>query len=344
MNLLIDDKIPYIRGQAERLGNCTYMPGTKITRKDVEGADVLIVRTRTRCDASLLSGSSVKLVVTATSGYDHLDTEFLDSAGIAWYNCPASNAMSVVQYVQTALLRLAHIGMVDLSMATVGIVGVGNVGSRLQKVLSQMGVRTLLCDPPRADKGEQGFMPLSDLVLQSDVITFHTPLTHKGIYATYHLADAKFFSLCAQKRPVIINAARGGVVDEALLKQALSDGTVRASVVDTWEGEPKIDAELLARCYIATPHIAGYSVDGKAKATRMALEAVAKWLDRDISFVVEPPAITESYRYNMLEEPFCPELRYYDPLYDTAIFKTYPLLFEQLRGSYPLRRESLLPV
>lgn len=338
--LLIDDKIPYIRGHAERLGTCTYMPGSQISRADVQKADILVVRTRTQCNAALLEGSPVGLVVSATSGFDHLDTEFLDRAGIAWRNCPASNAMSVVQYVVCSLLVLDHIGTIDWNNLCVGIVGVGNVGSRLQSALNDLGVRTLLCDPPRAEQGEQGFIPLAEIARRANVVTFHTPLTHSGPHKTHHLADANFFAACAENKPVLINAARGGVVDEALLLRALDCGNIKACVVDTWEGEPQINRELLQKAIIATPHIAGYSADGKANATRMALQAVAHWLGRTETFDIQPPSLPFPYQYNPLQAPFCPALRYYDPLFDTAILKTFPALFEQLRSHYPLRREG----
>lgn len=340
--ILIDDKIPYLHGQAEQLGCCTYMPGARISPADVKDKDVLIVRTRTRCDAALLQGSSVRLVVTATSGYDHLDVEWLQQAGIAWRCCPASNAMSVVQYVITTLLRLHLMERLDLTAATVGIVGVGNIGSRLASSLSGLGVRTLLCDPPRAEKGEAGLVGMNELISQSDVITFHTPLTHNGPHATYHLAGAHFFDLCRERRPIVINAARGGVVDEELLLRALCDGTVREAVIDTWQTEPSTDRELRDRCLIATPHIAGYSADGKANATRMSLQAVAEWLGTDIAFEVEPPQIDPSFAYNTEQPPVTEALRYYDPLFDSNRFKAAPMQFEQQRGTYPLRRECPL--
>lgn len=328
MKVVIDDKIPYIRGEIEKLADdVVYKKGGDIFRDDVSDADILIVRTRTHCDEQLLSGSKVGLVVTATIGYDHLDTAYLEQAGIQWTNCPGCNASSVRQYVHNALFA---IGKLKAGLVA-GVVGVGHVGSLVADDLTHEGLRVLRCDPP---KGEPA--TLEDIAENADIITFHTPLTFDGDCPTYHMADRKFFERLKHK-PVIINSSRGGVVDEKALLDALESGKVSACVIDTWEGEPKIDSDLLDKAVIATPHIAGYSADGKANATRMALEAVCRFLGKDERITVCPPELPDGYTYGD-ESEGC--LRLYDPRVDSKRLKSRPSEFEQLRGNYPLRREK----
>lgn len=348
MKLVIDDKIPYIRGEAEKLGACTYLPGKDITHADVEDADVLIVRTRTRVDRALLEGTKVQAVITATIGFDHIDTEYLDESGIFWTNCPGCNAASVGQYVRCCLLRLD--GALDFGNITLGIVGVGHVGTAvLQNMLeAKLFSRILLSDPPREERGEkalpadgvEGFVSLDEIAQNCDVITFHTPLTTSGAHPTFHLADRAFFEACRRK-PLIINAARGGVVDEGALLAAMNEGRAAGAIIDTWENEPRVNAELLRRAVFATPHIAGYSADGKANATRMALQAAARHLGRDdVHFNVNAPQAPAYYTYNPYPDRVDPDLLRYDPKVDSTALKRFPSLFEQIRGNYPLRREK----
>lgn len=340
MRLVIDDKIPFLRGVPERLGfEAVYLPGAGITAADVRHADALMVRTRTRCDAGLLEGSSVKFIVTATIGFDHIDTAYLCRAGIAWTNCPGCNAASVGQYVASALLVLQEEKMLSVSSATVGIVGVGHVGREVERAVRALGCRVLRNDPPRAGaEGGEGFVGLDTIAREADVVSFHVPLTREGPHATFHMAGSAFFS-GLRKRPVLINAARGGVVCEEALLKALRDGTVSQAVVDTWENEPHISSALLEQALIATPHIAGYSADGKANATRMALTAVCRHFGVEPRFNISPPALPASFvpAANLQERA----LQLYDPRCDSRRLKEHPEQFEQLRGNYPLRRECV---
>ena len=342
MLIIIDDKIPFIRGEAEKLGNVRYLPGAKITPEDVREADVLITRTRTLCNKALLEGSQVKFIATATIGYDHLDVDYLREAGIAWTNCPGCNATSVAQYVETSLLLLEREGKVNLRDCTVGVIGVGNVGRRVVERLEQMGCRVLLNDPPRAER-EADFRrhaaSLRDLQEQCDVITIHTPLVTDGKHPTHHLINAAFLH-DLKRRPVLINAGRGEVVDGAALSEALDNERVSAAVIDTWENEPNIDRNLLQKVFLGTPHIAGYSADGKANGTRMALEAVAHYFNKEVQFEVNAPALPTDYAYypEMAVATDSP-LRFYNPLRDSEALKAAPENFEKLRGDYPLRRE-----
>ncbi len=327
MKAIVDDKIPYIKGKIEQLvDEVVYMSGSAISATDVKDADILIVRTRTRCDEQLLDGSRVKLVVTATIGFDHLDTQWLKQQGIRWTNCPGCNASSVRQYVHNSLhvLGSLHPGL------TAGVVGVGHVGSLVADDLEACGLTVLRCDPP---KGEP--YTLEQIAAEADIITFHTPLTHDGDCPTYHMADEHFFKRLG-RRAIIINAARGGVVDEEALLNAMDKGRIGAAVIDTWEGEPEINRELLRKASIATPHIAGYSADGKANATRMSLQAVAGFLGKPFDIEVLPPPLPDCYSYNGDEHGlFC----LYDPRTDSERLKADPSGFEWLRGHYPLRRE-----
>ena len=380
LRLVIDDKIPFIREAAARLGECIFLPGAAITADDVREADVLITRTRTQVNRALLEGSKVQLVVTATIGHDHIDKAYLAEKGIAWHNCPGCNAHSVAQYVRNSLWIAAAEGCfganrptsdknlgnlphstthnvayskafdptnasfcATLRGLTVGIVGVGHVGTAVAEILAAEGCRVLRCDPP---KGEPH--TLADLAREADVISLHTPLTFEGEHATFHLADRAFFE-SLQRCRVFINAARGECTDTAAVEWALSEGKIRAAVIDTWENEPHISASLLRAALIATPHVAGYSADGKANGTRMSLEAVARHFGLDAHFDIPAPALPAEFSYgalpttlsHRLPERALAQLRLYNPLTDTERLRTAPEDFEQQRGNYPLRREEI---
>ena len=336
MKVIVDDKIPYIReALAQVADEVVYLPGASFTREAVADADALIVRTRTRCNCDLLAGSRVKFIATATIGYDHIDTTYCKEAGIQWTNCPGCNAGSVEQYVHSVLLLLKREKGLSLKDATLGIVGVGHVGSRVARMAKELGMRVLLNDPPRADRGEEGFVGLDVLAKECDVLTFHTPLYKEGIYRTYHLVNNELlFSL--KRKPYLINSSRGEVVDTASLLAALSAGKVKDAIIDTWENEPEINKDLLKAAYLATPHIAGYSADGKANASRMSLEALCKFFHIDASFEIVPPALPCMAIPDDEDEAF---LQRYNPIHDSEWLKNAPEKFEWFRGHYPLRRE-----
>ena len=323
MKVIIDHKIPYIKEAIENItDDVVYLPGNAFTRETVKDADALIVRTRTKCNRELLEGSKVKFIATATIGYDHIDTEYCREAGITWTNCPGCNAGSVEQYVHSVLLLLKEKKGLDLKNATIGVVGVGHVGSRVARMAEGLGMKVLLNDPPRAEQGEPGFVDLATMARECDVITFHTPLNREGAYRTYHLVDEDFlFSL--ERAPFVINSSRGEVVDTASLLVALAAGKIKAAVIDTWEYEPRISKELMEVAFLATPHIAGYSADGKANATRMSLEALCRFFGIEADFSILPP-----------EGP-----KGYDPIRDSEWLKASPEKFEWFRENYPIRRE-----
>lgn len=336
MKVIVDNKIPYIKGQIEKVADeVVYLPGNAFSREEVADADALIVRTRTICNRELLEGSRVKFIATATIGFDHIDVVYCQEAGIAWTNCPGCNAGSVEQYVHAALLLLKRRKGLDLNRATLGIVGVGHVGKRVKRMAEELGMRVLLNDPPREDNGEMGFVSLQTLARESDVITFHTPLNREGKYKTFHLADRKFFD-SLERKPFLINSSRGEVVETGALLAALREGKVKEAIIDTWESEPDINLELLDSVFIGTPHIAGYSADGKANATRMSLEALCRFMGKEAHFDVAPLSLPERTYSDDAETAF---LQLYNPMDDHDRLKSEPERFEWLRGNYPLRRE-----
>lgn len=334
MKIVVDDKIPYIREALSRVSDeVVYLPGSAISASDVRDADALIVRTRTRCDRRLLEGSRVQFIATATIGFDHLDTDYLSKAGIRWTNCPGCNAGSVAQYLHTALLLLHQERGLSLPHSTLGVVGVGHVGTLVAEVGCRLGMRVLLCDPPRAERGETGFLPLETLMREADVLSFHTPLVRDGHHPTFHMADEAFFRALARK-PIMINTSRGEVVDGEALLVALDEGKVSEAIIDVWEHEPHIDLRLLERVYLGTPHIAGYSADGKANATRMVLASLCHHFGLpEMDFGIAPPPPPAGVN------PSDP-LSFYDPRRDSRALKDSPARFEDLRGNYPLRREQ----
>lgn len=338
MRVIVDDKIPYIREALEAMGaEAQYIPGCDITPEVVREADALIVRTRTRCDATLLEGSRVQFIATATIGYDHIDTDYCASHGIYWTNAPGCNAASVCQYIQSVLLLLQKEQGLTLSNATLGVIGVGHVGTLVAEMARSWGMRVLCCDPPRAERGEQGFVPLDDILREADVITLHTPLTQGGPHPTFHLADEHFFA-SLRRKPYFINTSRGETTDTAALLQALKRGDISQCIIDVWEHEPDINHELLDLCYIGTPHIAGYSADGKANATRMSLEALSRHFELGAKPEILPPAPAQTTIHAASRSEAL--LNIYNPHTDSSALKASPSLFEHLRGHYPLRREE----
>lgn len=334
MKIVVDDKIPYIRDAIDKVcQEAVYIKGTEINASDLRDADALIVRTRTRCNEHLLGGSSVRFVATATIGIDHLDTEWMDHMGIRWVNCPGCNAGAVAQYVEAAMERLRRDNMeMEWENTTVGIVGYGHVGRRVKEVFERLGARVIVNDPLI---GMAHFVDMDTLANEADIISFHVPLERRGPYATYHMADRRFFSkLRRQKGTWIINTSRGGVVDENALMEAIDNGRVRGAIIDTWENEPYIDMRLLEKAYIATPHIAGYSVDGKVAADNMVMREICQFFDLRYPGDIEVPKLPGWMPKGEI-------LDWYDPMVDTEKLRGNPDLFEELRGNYPFRRERI---
>jgi erythronate-4-phosphate dehydrogenase len=341
MKIVVDDKIPYILEKLELLADeVVALRGSEISADDVKEADALVVRTRTRCDETLLKGSRVQFVATATIGFDHIDTAYLERAGIRWTNCPGCNAASVAQYVKCSLLLLERQKGLSLQHSTIGIVGCGHVGSKVKAVAERLGMRVLVCDPPleqqeakRQKPMANSYVSLDVIERESDVITFHVPLTRDGEYATIHMADEAFFHRLSRV-PYIINTSRGEVVDNDALLAALNEGRVRDAVIDVWEHEPQLNLQLLKRVFIGTPHIAGYSADGKVNADNMVVDALCNHFGLQHPGVIQAPSLPVDFLYT--GDP----LQLYNPLKDTEMLKECPEIFEQLRNNYPLRREK----
>ena len=249
MKIVIDNKIPFIKGALEPFAEVVYLAGKDTTPEVVKDADALITRTRTICNEALLKGSAVKAIATATIGFDHIDTAWCEANGIAWSNAPGCNSWSVKQYIGSVLAVLAQKHGLDLSTLTLGVVGVGNVGSKVAEVGRAYGMKVLLNDPPRQRKeGPEGFVSLDELTAKSDIITVHVPLTKDGEDATWHLFDDKRLA-GLRKDQILINSSRGPVVDNKALKATLKAGALKAAVLDVWEGEPDIDLELFFKSF-----------------------------------------------------------------------------------------------
>lgn len=326
--VLVEANIPYI-DRLTQVAEVVRLAPEEFTPEAVRDADAMVVRTRTRCNAALLEGSRVKFVGTATIGIDHIDLDWCRSVGITVANAPGCNARAVAEYVFGSI---AHLLPGPLSQYTIAVVGVGHVGSIVEGWAKSLGMKVIPVDPPRqrAEGGAQ-WRTLADAAAEADIITFHTPLTRFGEDATFHLASAEFFA-SLQRKPLVINAARGPVADTEAWLDALHSGRCRAAVVDCWEGEPAINRELLEAAAVATPHIAGYSRLGKMRASQMVTDALTACFGlRPVELFDEPlpptpAAITEADAFAA-----------YDPRPDTAALRAAPEAFESLRNHYHLR-------
>jgi erythronate-4-phosphate dehydrogenase len=354
IKIVADANIPFVKECFSSIGEVTVVGGREITPWIVADADVLLVRSITPVGVDLLAGSKVRFVGTATIGFDHIDLDFLESKNIGFASAPGSNANSAAEYVIAGLLDIGQRYALDLKGKSIGIVGVGNVGGRVAKKCAAMGMDVYLNDPPlQRQTGDTKYLPLEELY-DCDFITFHTPLTFEGQDKTYHLADENFFK-SLKDRSVFINASRGGVVDVSALKSAIQSGRLRAVVLDVWENEPEIDIELLNMVDIGTPHIAGYSLDGKIAGMIMIYKATCEYFDMKPKFGIE----------GFLPEPAVPELKINPNISNdqdallSAVQKIYRIdkddmrlrgileklaedkgeYFDQLRKNYHVRRE-----
>ncbi|MDE6754676.1 MAG: 4-phosphoerythronate dehydrogenase [Muribaculaceae bacterium] len=333
MKVILDNKIPFISSRLEPVADVIYADPFKFTPELVADADALIVRTRTKCDSRLLQDSNVRLISTATIGMDHIDLKWCEENGIEVRNAAGCNAPGVAQYVWASLMRLGF----DTKKDTLGIIGKGHIGSIVADWGRKAGVKILVCDPPRERAGmtDENYVSLEELLAASDAVTIHTPLNRGGVDNTFHLiGDKEMKSM--KKGAVLVNAARGAVVDNAAWADAISVGEIRG-VIDVWEGEPEINKRLLALAEIATPHIAGYSLQGKERATRMALESIEEKFGYPLNksglegdYI--PPATVGDLR-NVVES--------YNPFADTKALRDNPSGFESLRSNYIYRSEPV---
>ena len=349
LKVIADDKIPFLKGILEPFAYVEYYPGKEITKDKIQNADALIIRTRTKCNADLLEGTNVKFIATATIGIDHIDTNYCDQNNIKWTNAPGCNSSSVMQYVTSALLTIAEKEKFLLTDKTIGIIGVGNVGSKIQKVAEILGMRVLLNDPPRERiEGGTQFSDLKKIKEEADIITFHVPLIKEGEDKTFHLADESFFNEL-NKRPVIINSSRGEVVETSAIKNAIKNNLISNAVIDVWENEPDIDLELLKLVDIGTPHIAGYSADGKANGTAVSVNELNNFFNLGIKrnwYPAEIPLAEKGDEIiidcsNKTGQQIIKEAvtGTYSIKYDSNLLLNSPQTFEKQRGDYRIRRE-----
>ncbi len=329
ISVVADSAIPFLRGVLEPWADVRYLPGARIAPDDVRDADALIVRTRTRCDERLLASSRVRLVATATIGFDHIDSAWCSDRGIRVATAAGCNARGVLQWVAATLVRLSRTQGWSPANKTLGIVGVGHVGSLVRAYAEAWGFRVLCCDPPREAKEHCGFLPLHEVARQADLLTFHVPLDA----TTRHLADAALFALM-KPGAAVVNSSRGEVVDgQALLAAGLD------CALDVWENEPCLDPGLLRRALVATPHIAGYSEQGKATATALAVRAVARTFDLPLAEWYPPTAARSAPRPLSWTELVDSIDEAFDIAALSRTLKASPERFEPLRDNYVYRRE-----
>lgn len=347
MKAVIDKDIPFIEGVLEPFLDVEYRPGREIDKSAVKDADALIIRTRTICNEQLLKGSKVKFIASATIGFDHIDTEYCEGNGITWTNAPGCNSSSVQQYIASVLVNLAAKRNFYLKQRTIGIVGVGNVGKKVMRLAENLGMRVVINDPPRMrNESPCGFVSLEGILREADIISFHVPLTLTGQDKTFHMVNQDFLQK-VNKGTIIINTSRGEVVDTMALKEALHSGKVDGAVLDVWENEPDIDPEMLQIADIATPHIAGYSADGKANGTAMSVQALSRffglelddWYPYDIPMPATSNLVIDGKGKRSQDVYFEAITNTYKVTDDDQRLREKLQNFEKLRAAYPLRRE-----
>ena len=340
MKIVADNKVPFLQGVFEPYAEVVYIDGSRISHEDVLDADALIIRTRTRCDAALLDGTKVQMIATATIGMDHIDLPYCASRGIEVYNAEGCNAGGVMQYVFSALYGVAARKAIKLDDFTFGIVGVGHVGKLVEKMARYLGFKVLLCDPPRAAaEGPEAFCSLEYLLANSQIVTMHVPLDE----STRNMADKSFFDLMPVGS-IFINASRGEVVDEDALMQSLPK--FGAVIIDTWKNEPHINEKLVDMVDIATPHIAGYSYQGKVNGTAASVQAVARHFGIESLYGFYPDDDKTGHEPVLLDlkgkkqGEVAAVFQYNYPIFtDDFRLRMEPEKFEKLRGSYQYRRD-----
>ncbi len=348
LSIVADRQILLAEETFSRFGDVELVDGRSIDEAAVKNADVLLVRSVTPVDESLLKNSKIGFVGSATSGIDHIDTDYLKKSNISFVHAPGSNARSVAEYVLSSLLATAEFNNFDLTKKTVGIIGCGQVGSRLKRFLESLGVQCLLNDPPLAEQGSTESFVALERVLEADIITLHVPLTTAGKYPTSRLVDKSFLD---RLKPdvVLINTSRGEVVDESALSVFKETNPESTLILDVWCSEPEININLLQQTFIGTPHIAGYSYDGKLKATRILAEALLTETGSmsAMAQILTPEAVTDAIEYNDDTAVQLAVMQTYDIRSDAIALKELlnmpsgerGVYFDSLRKNYPIRRE-----
>ena len=353
MLIVADENIPLVDAFFAEFGEIRRLPGRQITRADVHDADVLLVRSVTKVDRDLLEGSAVRFVGTCTIGTDHLALDYFHQEGIQWSSAPGCNARGVVDYVLGSLLTLAEIEDANLNQRTYGVVGAGEVGGRLVNVLKGLGFNVLVCDPPRQAAEGGDYVSLEQIIERCDVISLHTPLDKSAENATWHLLDQQRLNQL-KHGTWLINASRGPVIDNNALREVRTRREDLQAVLDVWEAEPQVDVELADLCVLATPHIAGYSLDGKQRGTAQIYQAFCDFLGQEAVIKLAdllPAPWLAKVELSADSDPawalatVCRGV--YDPRRDDADFRRslvgtvqeQKLAFDALRKHYPVRRE-----
>ncbi len=353
MKIVADSDIPLVKQLFSTIGDVILCSGREISLATITDADVLIVRTITTIDESLLQGSKVKIIASATSGVDHVDREYLNQRGIGFCYAPGCNARSVAEYVLSAVFVLASQNDFDLKEKRVGIIGCGHVGSQVMRFLQDLGIQCIVNDPPLKESVGGDFYHELDEVLAADIISLHVPLIESGPYKTRHLVD-KIFLDQIKDNAILINTSRGQVIDEIALREFIGTGNDACVVLDVWDNEPLINLELLARVDIGTAHIAGYSMDGKLNATLMVYQAVCEYFNLEIgkglveqSLDCTVTEISVMEFDNDIDAVQLSVMASYDVRSDSASLRQIldvskeqrAGFFDDLRSSYPTRRE-----
>ncbi len=353
MKIVADSQIPLVKEAFSNMGDLHLHTGRLITPDIVKDADILLVRSVTPINSSLLNNSKVRFVATATSGIDHVDVEYLQDSEIGFASAHGSNAQSVVEYVLSSLFVLVEQNNVNLKEKTAGIIGCGEVGSRLMKALETIGMQFLANDPPLKDKtGDPMYVELED-IMQADFITLHTPLTDSGPYPTQFLVDEKFLSRMKHDA-ILVNTSRGSVINGNALTSHIRKHQAFSVVLDVWEQEPEVDQDLLASVDIGTPHIAGYSTDAKIRATSMIYNAVCDFFSLSQGWKPAGGLLDAGLQeFSIADEVddfdaiAMAVKAHYDVRSDAASLRRIlevdsgqsGLFFDELRKNYPLRRE-----
>lgn len=346
MKIVVAETVFLGKEAFETLGETSVIPDRQIGPDHLNDADALIIRSKTAVTPNLLARSPVRFIGTATAGFEHLDTAFLDEQEIAWCAAPGCNADSVADYLVSALLCLHADHGVDLEARTLGVIGVGQVGSRVARRAEALGMTILLNDPPRAEReGEDAFTPLDDLLSQSDAVTLHVPLTKAGPFPTRHMADASFFQ---RMKPgaLFINASRGAVVDSDALLRAMENNPIKQCVLDVWDPEPHLREDLLRSVTLGTPHIAGHSLEGKLNGTVQVYREACRFFGQQACWDPQPflpPCSTPTLHLDVsgksdLDLLWQAVSAVYDIRQDALTPEQIPL-FDRLRATYRVRRE-----
>ena len=329
MKILVDHAIPFLRGVLEPFAEVLYLGSEEFSANIVKEADALIIRTRTRCDAALLEGSKVQFIATATIGFDHIDLEYCQKHNIAVATSAGCNARGVLQWVSAALATLAKREGFTPQQRTLGIVGVGNVGRLVKEYAESWGFKTICSDPPRQEREQLDFVSLEEVLRSADIVTLHTPLNE----TTNHLINENNISFL-RSGATLINSSRGECV--------ATDATKRNDITyitDVWENEPNIDSEHLAKSIVATPHIAGYSAQGKANASAMAVQALARHFDLPLCDW-RPSEVATIEPQHLSWEKLCATIKEFCNLpAESEVLHKCPEQFEHLRNNYHYREE-----